>query len=228
MAVICGAVGILIGCLTQSGVGLKTASFIIQAAHGHFFLVLLYAAVAAYILGMGMNTLPLYLTLAILVAPALVEFGMPPIVAHLYVLFWGLTSFLTPPVCLAVYITSAIAESDLWKTAFHSMRLGVVLFIIPFAFAYYPALLLQGTGLEFLEAMIRVSLATLGILSGITGYLVIELNIPMKLILFIAGILALTKITPLMVGGMLVIVGFTVYQVFQIMVFKTGEKTAFQ
>lgn len=222
MGAICAAVGILIGCLTQSGVGLKTASFIIRAAQGHFFLVLVYSALAAYVLGMGMNTLPLYLTLAILVAPALEELGLAPIVAHLYVLFWGLTSFLTPPVCLAVYITATIAKSDIWKTAFHSMRLGVVLFIIPFAFAYFPALLFQGTGVEFLTALARTALATLGILSGLNGYFGKKLHRALRFVLFSGGVFALTQNTALTVCGVSIIVAFLLYRISAGRIFKAG------
>ena len=171
VAIICGAVGVLVGCFTQSGVGLKTAACIIKISGGHLILVLLLAATAAYILGMGLDTLPLYITLAILVAPALVELGISPIHAHLFVLFWGLTSFITPPLCLAVYVTSAIAESSVWKTGLQAMRLGIVLFIIPFAFVYYPALLLHGSVPEILFAVGKTLLATVGVAGGMTGFL---------------------------------------------------------
>jgi TRAP transporter 4TM/12TM fusion protein len=191
VAIICGAVGILVGCFTQSGVGLKTAVFIIKVSGEHLILVLVFAAIAAYILGMGLDTLPLYITLAILVAPALVELGVSPIHAHLFVLFWGLTSFITPPLCLAVYITSAIAEGGVWRTGLQAMRLGIVLFIIPFAFIYYPGLLMRGSFEEILLALAMTLLATVGIVGGMTGFLGKEANWVQRILLMAGGVMVM-------------------------------------
>jgi len=190
VATICAAVGILVGCFTQSGVGLKTAAFIIKISGQHLILVLLFSAITAYILGMGLDTLPLYITLAILVAPALEELGVPPIHAHLFVLFWGLTSFITPPLCLAVYVTSAIAESGVWKTGLQAMRLGVVLFIVPFAFVYYPGLLLgHGPFDETLLAVGVTLLATVGIVGGMMGFLIVKVNWMKRFLLMAGGVM---------------------------------------
>jgi TRAP transporter 4TM/12TM fusion protein len=170
VAVICAAVGILIGCFTHSGVGLRTAAFIIEFSGERLIFVMVLVALAAYVLGMGIDTLPLYITMAILVAPALEKLDVLPISAHLFVLFWGLTSNLTPPVCLAVYVTSAIAESNIWRTGLEAMRLGVVLFVLPFAFVYYPALHLQGSLVDIAAAISRTLIATAGITGGLTGF----------------------------------------------------------
>lgn len=212
VAIICGAVGILVGCFTQSGVGLKTAAFIIKASGGHLVLVLLFAAIAAYILGMGLDTLPLYITLAILVAPALEELGISPIGAHLFVLFWGLTSFITPPLCLAVYITSAIAGSGVWKTGLQAMRLGIVLFVIPFAFVYYPGLLLRGSFEEVLVAVAKTLLATIGVTGGMTGFLGKESNWVQRILLMGGGVMIMIPGWQSGTLGMLMILAVGLWQ----------------
>ena len=212
VAIICGAVGILVGCFTQSGVGLKTAVFIIKVSGEHLILVLVFAAIAAYILGMGLDTLPLYITLAILVAPALVELGVSPIHAHLFVLFWGLTSFITPPLCLAVYITSAIAESSVWRTGLQAMRLGIVLFVIPFAFIYYPGLLMRGSFEEILLALAMTLLATVGIVGGITGFLGKEANWVQRILLMGGGVMVMIPKWENSIPGILMICAVGLWQ----------------
>lgn len=191
VAIICAAVGIIVGCFTQSGVGLKTAAYIVEISRGNLIFVLLLAAFSAYVLGMGMDTLPLYVTMAILVAPALDELGVNPLSAHLFVLFWGLTSHITPPVCLAVYVTSAIAESNIWKTGLQAMRLGIVLFVIPFAFVYYPGLHLAGSITVILQDTIRTLVASAGIVGGLTGFLGKQTSWVQRILLMCGGVILL-------------------------------------
>ncbi len=194
VGVICAAVGIIVGCFTQSGVGLKTAAYIVEISRGNLLFVLLLAALSAYILGMGMDTLPLYVTMAILVAPALDELGVNPLSAHLFVLFWGLTSHITPPVCLAVYVTSAIAESNIWKTGLEAMRLGVVLFVIPFAFVYYPGLHLAGSAAAIFLDTMRTLVASAGIVGGLTGFFGKKTNWVQRTLLMCGGVILLIPI----------------------------------
>lgn len=188
VAVICAAIGIIVGCLTQSGISLQLSSSIIGLAGGHLIIVLILTAVSAYILGMGMDTLPLYITLAILIAPALIKMGVTPIIAHLYVLMWGLTSFYTPPVCMAVFVTSAIAQSSIWKTGLQAMRLGIVLFIIPFALVYLPIALPAPPG-DFAIAILKTIIALAAIISGLIGYLfkIKEINWLARVLLIVGG-----------------------------------------
>jgi TRAP transporter 4TM/12TM fusion protein len=209
VAVICATVGILIGCFTHSGVGLRTAAFIVEFSGERLIFVLTLVALAAYVLGMGIDTLPLYITLAILVAPALEKLNVLPISAHLFVLFWGLTSNFTPPVCLAVYVTSAIAQSNIWKTGLEAMRLGVVLFVLPFAFVYYPALLLQGSLLDVAAAISRTLIATAGITGGLTGFFWGASTWMQRIFLIGGGLLFLIRGNHFWAvgGGLLLIVG---------------------
>jgi TRAP transporter 4TM/12TM fusion protein len=209
VAVICAAVGILIGCFTHSGVGLRTAAFIIELSGERLIFVLALVALAAYVLGMGIDTLPLYITMAILVAPALEKLDVLPISAHLYVLFWGLTSNFTPPVCLAVYVASAIAESNIWRSGLEAMRLGMVLFVLPFAFVYYPALHLQGSLVDIVAAVSRTLIATVGMTGGLSGFFLRNTTWIQRIFLVGGGLLVLIQGNTLWaVGvGLLLMVG---------------------
>ncbi len=212
IAVICAAVGIIVGCLTQSGISLKAASSIIGVAQGNLLIVLILTAVAAYVLGMGMDTLPLYITLTILVAPALVNMGVAPIGAHLYVLFWGLTSFFTPPVCLAVFVTSSIAQSGIWRTGFQAMRLGVALFIIPFAFVYLPAIILPAPIGDFAVALLRTFFACLGVIAGLTGFFFKRSNWLTRGLLFAGGCMLLFPSGIIAIIGAGIVVFVSIWQ----------------
>lgn len=117
--------------------------------------------------------------------------GVAPIGAHLYVIFWGLTSFFTPPVCLAVYITASIAQSGIWRTGFEAMRLGVVLFVVPFAFVYLPAIILPAAPDAFIIALVKTIIASIGIVGGLTGFLVKRANWLLRIILTAGGALLL-------------------------------------
>jgi TRAP transporter 4TM/12TM fusion protein len=212
IAVICAAVGILIGCLTQSGIALKTASSIVQFSGGALILVLVLTAIAAYILGMGMDTLPLYITLAVLVAPAMIKMGVPPMNSHLFVLFWGLTSFITPPVCLAVYVTSSIAQTGIWKTGFQAMRLGIVLFYIPFAFVYLPQIVLPAPVGGFLIAFVSTLIGCIGMVGALTGFLVRKVNWILRAVLLCGGVLVLFPNWQIVVVGIVLILAVGIWQ----------------
>ncbi len=94
----------LVGSLQLSGLGIKFSSFILDISGGDLLLTLLVVGLASFILGMGLDSIPVYMTLAVLTGPALVQLGLEPITAHLFIIFFGLASFFTPPVCLATFV----------------------------------------------------------------------------------------------------------------------------
>ena len=212
VAVICGAIGIIVGCLIQSGISLQTASSIVRFSGGHLIIVLVLIAVAAYILGMGMDMLPLYITLTVLLAPALIKLGLAPITAHLYVLLWGLPSFYTPPVCRAVFVPFSIAQSGIWRTGFQAMRLGIVLFIVPFALVYFPSLILPAPPGDFAIALVITLLALAGIVAGITGFLIKETNWLARILLIIGGGMLLFHNWLVFAIGIFLMLAVTVWQ----------------
>lgn len=168
--VICLA-SILVGAIELTGVGVRLTGGLVTAAGGNLALLLVFTAIAALILGMGMPTSAVYILVALLLAPALVTAGLQPIVAHFFVFYYGLTAMLTPPVCLTAYVAAAIANASFTKTGWQAMRLGIVVFIVPFMFAYAPELLMIGPAGQILQAAIIAFIGVLFLSAGIEGYL---------------------------------------------------------
>lgn len=140
--------GFVIGVLQLSGLGFKFSVLLVTLAGGSSLALLGLTALVCILLGMGMPTAIVYVMLAVLVGPALVQLGVAPLGAHLFLFYFGMLSMITPPVCLATYAAAAIGGADFLKTGWTGMRLGIVAYIVPFAFAYHPALLLQGSVLD--------------------------------------------------------------------------------
>jgi TRAP transporter 4TM/12TM fusion protein len=136
------AIGILVGSLDSTGLGLKLANTIASIRGESLFSALLVAMVGALILGMGMPTLPAYLIIILVMGPAIQELGLSMLTAHMFVFYYGVASSLTPPVAIAAYAAAPIAGANPLLTAFMSFRLGMAKFIIPFIFAFYPTLLI--------------------------------------------------------------------------------------
>lgn len=189
VASITAAVGIMIGALELSGVGIKVSSFIVDLAGGDLLTTLILVGLVSLIVGMGLDATPAYITLATLMAPALIRLDVPDIAAHLFVVYWGLASFYTPPTCIAVFVTSSIANSKVWPTGWEAMQLGIAAFLIPFAFVYNPGLLMRGSvGVIILSAV--TALVGAGLVAAATrGYLISRLNVVQRLLVFIAGLL---------------------------------------
>jgi TRAP-type uncharacterized transport system fused permease subunit len=155
------------------------------------FLLLIMAAVGSIILGMGMTVTASYLLMVVLIAPALVEIGVSDLLAHFFVFYFAVLSFLTPPVCLAGYAAASIAGASMLKTAFQAMRLGIAAYIVPFIFAYHPPLLLQGSPFDVIIAVLD-AVVGIGIISvALEGYLFGELNWLKRIFFAIGGLLIL-------------------------------------
>jgi TRAP transporter 4TM/12TM fusion protein len=144
VALACTTVGIVVGVVSITGLGLKLASGIVSIASGQLFLTLVLTMVAALVLGTGLPTSATYIITSIMAAPALVELGVPKLVAHLFVFYFGILADLTPPTAISTYATSSIAGADVWRTQWVAMLLALSGFLIPFSFAYDPAMLLMG------------------------------------------------------------------------------------
>ncbi|MCK0139912.1 TRAP transporter fused permease subunit [Aliiroseovarius sp. F47248L] len=152
LVVIVGAVGIVIGVLNLTGVGLRFASLLSNLAETKLFLSLILMAVACLLLGMGMPTVPAYLIIVLVMGPSLQKLGVPIVHTHMFVLYFGVLSAITPPVALAAFAAAPIAGSSPMATALEASRLALPGFVIPFAFIYQPALLL-GTGFDWTESV---------------------------------------------------------------------------
>ena len=136
------AIGILVGALDSTGLGLKVANVISAIRGESLFSALLVAMIGALVLGMGMPTLPAYLIIILVMGPAIQALGLTMLTAHIFVFYYGVASSLTPPVAIAAYAAAPIANANPLTTALMSFRLGMAKFIIPFVFAFYPTLLI--------------------------------------------------------------------------------------
>jgi TRAP transporter 4TM/12TM fusion protein len=171
VALACATVGIVVGVVSITGLGLKLATGIVGLAGGSLILTLILTMLAALVLGTGLPTSATYIITSIMAAPALEQLGIPKLAAHMFVFYFGILADLTPPTAIATYATSSIAGADVWKTQWLAMMLALSGFIIPFSFAYDPALLLIDASVPYIA--LRTAATTLGIVmlgAGLIGY----------------------------------------------------------
>jgi len=161
------AAGVVIGVLSLTGLGLMVSGLILDVGGNNLWLVLLLTAITSFILGMGLPTSAAYLLLAVLVAPALVQMGMPAIAAHMFIFYYGLVSAITPPVALSAYAAAAISGADSTDTAIEAVRLGFVKLLVPFLFVSMPGLLMIG-GVS--DVLAQAALATIGVTGLSTAF----------------------------------------------------------
>ncbi len=156
----CAAAGLIIGGLTMTGLALKTSSLVLMLSGSGPFVVLLLAAGIAILLGLGMPTPSAYILAAVLVGPAFTVVGLPLLASNMFLLYFALLSALTPPIAVAAYTASAIADEDPMKIAVTSVKLAAIGFILPFFFVWNEALLAQGSALEIGVAALGGIVAT--------------------------------------------------------------------
>jgi TRAP transporter 4TM/12TM fusion protein len=189
VAMAVAAAGLIIGCLFLSGIGMKFSYMLMTLSGGQLWVALVYTTFAAFILGLSLPTTAVYLTLAIIVAPGLVQMGVPKMAAHMFIFYMGVTSDLTPPTCLSPFAAAAIAGSPPMATAWQAMRLGAVLFIVPFMFVYSPALLMMGSWPQILLAAASAGLGVFCLAAGLQGWLRRRATMVDRVLLIGAGFL---------------------------------------
>ncbi|MGE3712483.1 MAG: TRAP transporter permease, partial [Hyphomicrobiaceae bacterium] len=180
------AAGVIIGALNYSGVGFSLTLSLVTLGGGTQIGLLLIAAVACIILGMGMPTAGVYILLATLVAPALVELGIKPIAAHMFILYYGCLSMITPPVCIASFAAANLAGADPMRTGYTSMWLGWTVFLVPFLFVYSGTLLMQGSPIAIALDFATALAAIWFISAAVTGYSMRNLG-PFDRLVYFAG-----------------------------------------
>ena len=175
-----GSLGVIIGGIILSGLGLKFSAVLVEFAGGNLLLTVSIVTIISVIIGMGSSTTGSYIILAVVAAPALIQLGVAEVPAHLVVFYAACLSNITPPVCVSAFAAAAIAKADPMRTGFAALKFGTTLVLVPYSFVYVPELLLQGTPWE-------IAFATV---SYIFGY--ISLAIAIQNTEFFAGV-----ITPL-------------------------------
>lgn len=180
--------GIVIGVLNITGLGFALTQAIIQFAGGSLVLILLLAALISIVLGMGMPTLGVYLLLATLVAPSMVEVGIRPMAAHLFALYFGMLSMITPPVAIAAFAAATVAESDPIKTATAAVMFGWSAYVVPFLFVLSPELMMQGSALAVAHAAAAAVGGVWLVSVGVIGYFTRPLAPPWRIGFAAAGL----------------------------------------
>lgn len=181
------AAGLIIGVLNITSLGFALTLSLIDLAGDHLFFLLVLSAILSIILGMGMPTVGVYILLATLIAPSLAETGVEPIAAHMFVMYFGMMSMITPPVAIAAFTASVIAKAPPIATAGYAVRLGWTSFIIPFVFVFEPAILLSGNWADVAFSIARLVLGVWLISGCLAGQLLRPLSTVEKAIYFIVG-----------------------------------------
>ena len=185
IAVIGAAAGVIIGVMTYSGVGLTFSRILTEVAGNNLLFLGILTAVASLILGMGMPVTAAYLLLALLVAPALIRLDVNPLVAHLFIFYFGAFSFITPPVSLATYVAASIGEADYLKTTVQALKLALAGLVVPFILIFNPAIGLMGSiGTILLEVFCAV-VAVAIISIAMEGYLTRKIPLGLRLVLVV-------------------------------------------
>jgi len=174
-------------------------------------LALFFTMVVSIILGMGLPTTASYILASSVTVPALMEFGLLPISAHIFVLYFAAISAITPPVCAAVYITSGIADSNWLKTGFISVGMGISAFIIPFIFMYSNELLMVGSWHSILLVTLTSILGTVLLAGAFVGNIFIDINNITRIVFVITGILIMVPGYMTTLVGVLISVAFYIY-----------------
>lgn len=188
-AVACAAAGIIIGIIGLTGIGLKFSSIIIELSGGILIVTLIFTMITSIILGMGLPTVAAYIVQVPLTIPALIELGVAPLAAHMFIFYFAILSAITPPVALAAFAAAGISGAEPMKTGIVSMKLGLAAFIVPFMFVYGESLLLIGDAQTIILAVITASVGIWGIACAVEGWLLRHAYWYERVILFAGSLL---------------------------------------
>ncbi|GGA60831.1 TRAP transporter permease [Pelagibacterium lentulum] len=188
LVAVCAAAGIIVGVIALTGVGARFSTLLLGIAEQNQILALFFAMCISIILGMGMPTTAAYAVAAAVVAPGLVQLGIPVLVAHFFVFYYAVMSAITPPVALAAYAGAALAGSDPMRTSVEAFKLGLAAFIVPFMFFYSHALLMQGEWHEILHVFITALIGIYLLSSAVQGYFFGQLNNILRGVLLISAL----------------------------------------
>lgn len=198
IVMIAAAASFIIAVLNVSGLGFALSLALVKLGAGNLPLLLVLAAAISIVLGMGMPTIGVYVLLASLVAPALSEAGVAPLAAHLFVLYFGMMSMITPPVAIAAFSAAVIAKADPLKTSLSAIRFGWPAYVVPFLWVASPPLLMQGSYVDILWALITALGGVWLLTIAVIGYFGKNLSTGQRLIFALGGaaLLILPAILP--------------------------------
>jgi len=189
--IICALAGIIVGTVSYTGLGFLIPLYLDQISGGNLLVLLLFSAVVALILGMGMPPVSVYVVLATLIAPGMVNLGVDKMAAHMFLFYYACIGMITPPVALAAYAGAALAGASFWRTGYTATRLGIVAYVVPFLFIFTPGFLLKGPLVYIIAAIVPAVCGLFVLAIGLAGYFFRDLSV-MTRILFVlsaAGLL---------------------------------------
>lgn len=190
VAVACALAGLIAGCITVTGLASTLINVIVLAAGDYLIIGLILTMLCCIILGMGVPTTANYCIMAATCAPILIQLGVPLVCAHFFVFYFGILADITPPVALAAYAGSAIAKSKPMKTAVTASRLGIAAYIVPYIFAFFPAMIMQEpvTPPIIVLNVVMALFGLYGIAAGLEGYLFGKINPVLRVLAVVAGV----------------------------------------
>ena len=214
VAVACSMAGIIAGCITVTGLASILINAIVQLAGNATIIGLVLTMLCCIVLGMGVPTTANYCIMASTCAPILIQLGFPVVAAHFFVFYFGIVADITPPVALAAYAGSAIAKSNPMKTGINATKLAIAAFIVPYIFAYSPALLFENISGWWEVAQITVSalLGIFAIAASLNGFLYKKIHWVLRLVLAIGGLGMMIPGTLTDVVGLALVAAVIVYQ----------------
>jgi TRAP transporter 4TM/12TM fusion protein len=215
VAIACSCAGIVLGIVSMTGLGIKMNTVIIAMSGGNIFYALFLAMFGSIILGMGLPTAVAYIIAAIVACPALIELGIAPLAAHMFVFYFAILGTITPPVCLSVYVASGIAQSNWLKTAYYAMMMALPGFIIPYVFVNDSSILLIGTTSHILRTSVTALIGIFALAVSMMGYFLTRVNIIERIFMAIAAILLIFPDVRLGVIGMIIVIIVYLYQKFR-------------
>jgi len=198
VAMACACAGIVIGCVTITGLGIVFTQMVVALSQDSLILALVLTAMAGIILGMGMPTTPAYIMMVALLVPAVIKLGAITPAAHMFAFYFAILSAITPPVALAVFAAAGLAKANMWASGFAAMRAAAPAYIVPFMFVYEPRLLLitkdwSADWMFVAWSAFSASVGVIALAGGLFGWLLAYANLWQRALLVVA---ALCLITP--------------------------------
>ena len=214
VACACAMAGIIAGCITVTGLASILINGIVSVAGNATIIGLVLTMLCCIVLGMGVPTTANYCIMASTCAPILTQLGFPAVAAHFFVFYFGIVADITPPVALAAYAGSAIAKSNPMKTGITATKLAIAAFIVPYIFAYNPAMLLEGvTGwYQVVQIALSALLGLFGVAAALNGHLFRKVPVVLRLALMAGGLCMMVPETLTDIIGFVAVAAVVIYQ----------------
>ncbi len=185
--------GVIVGVVTQTGLGLKLGSVLVDLAHGQLFFTLIFTMITSLILGMGVPTTANYVITSTIAAPALILLGVPVISAHMFTFYFGIIADITPPVALAAFVGAGIAKANPFKTGIEATKLAIAAFLVPYIFVYSPEMLMVDvTFWGIIGICITAMIGMIGVGAGVSGYFLTNMTKIERVLIFVGGVCLVT------------------------------------